>query len=122
MMNYFDIAGFEHVYLEDSFVLSIEESDDQVIFIVELVLTEGHPLFSKPRDDEQYCYRKGKIKFMSCRSINWHSRSNMQSVDKNDEVDLGNIDSFIKNSSKCSLAGDWGEIEIMSDSVTVELD
>jgi hypothetical protein len=121
-MNYYDIPDLENIYLEDSFVLGIKESADNVVFAMEFVLTKKHPEYSLPQKDEQYCYRKGSLSFNRCRKITWHNKSFEQFVDKNGEVDLGNIDSFTKNNSANVLEGDWGEIEILSDDCSVELD
>ena len=56
MSKYYDWDSFKNIYLEDSFVLGIEESDNQMSFIVEMVLTENHPMYSSRHKDEQYCY------------------------------------------------------------------
>jgi hypothetical protein len=121
-MNYYEIPDLEKIYLEDSFVLGIKETDDNVVFLMEFVLTELHPEYSLPQKDEQYCYRKGKLSFNRCGKITWLNKSMEQFFDKNGDVDMGNIDSFTKNNSANVLEGDWGAIEILSDDCSVELD
>lgn len=117
MINYFEINGFEHVYLEDSFVLKIEELDNDLIFILDLVLTEKHPEYTSPSDDEQYCYRKAALFFKKCGSINWKEKSDDYFSDSNGEVDLGNIDSFTQDGIDYHLSGDWGEVQIVTEQV-----
>lgn len=120
MKYYYEISGFENLYLEDSFVLSIDDSGEDVIFIMEFVLTEQHPKYSEPRPDENYCYIKGRIKFIKPKFIRWVSRSKSSFVDKNGEIDFGNIDSFILDGDKVMLNGDWGELELSPENIVVE--
>ena len=46
-MNYFNIFGLQNIYLEDSFVLAINESSEEIIFLmmmleqVQLVVAAG---------------------------------------------------------------------------------
>ncbi|WP_153520424.1 hypothetical protein [Pseudomonas aeruginosa] len=55
-MNYYDETCFANIYLEDSYVLAIEESVSTLSFAMELVLLESHPLYVKPAAGEAYCY------------------------------------------------------------------
>ncbi|MCK6265885.1 hypothetical protein KP803_21750 [Vibrio sp. ZSDE26] len=71
MSCYYDWEDFADIYLEDSFVLSICESSNEISFIVEAVLTENHPLYTSPKNDEQYCYQKGKIVFQGLKYVKW---------------------------------------------------
>lgn len=121
-MSYFNIFGLQNIYLEDSFVLAINESSEEIIFLMEFVLTKEHPEYSIPSEGEQYCYRKGKLSFKCCKKIKWSEKSLNQFFDKNKEVDLGNIDSFSVDEDVNFLEGDWGEVEIISDYVTIELE
>jgi hypothetical protein len=43
MAGYETISGLENVYLEDSWVLGVHESDASLSFDLEAVLTEQHP-------------------------------------------------------------------------------
>ena len=38
-LNYFNFEGFEHIYLEDSYVLSIKTDSSSAEFLLEVVLT-----------------------------------------------------------------------------------
>ena len=39
MIPYNEFPGFEHIYPEDSFVLSCDETDAEIVFSIDLVLT-----------------------------------------------------------------------------------
>jgi len=119
MKKYYNLKGFENLYLEDSFVLSISETKDTITFILDLVLNEEHPFYSEPNDNEKYCYKKGRIIFSNCQSIEWINKHLKKFIDKNKETDLGNIDSFTKNQNKITLIGDWGEVEIITDNIDI---
>lgn len=114
MSNYYEWDNFKHIYLEDSFVLGIEESEDGLSFIVEMVLTENHPLYTTPNASEQYCYKKGKIIFQECKSVEWLNKNTQPFTDVDDSEDYGNIDSFTLSSEGYHLLGDWGEVKVNS--------
>ena len=86
MSKYYDWDSFKNIYLEDSFVLGIEESDNQMSFIVEMVLTENHPMYSSRHKDEQYCYKKGKIIFQDVKSVKWLNKNTRPFTDANCRV------------------------------------
>ena len=119
MSDYFGIKGLENFYFEDSFVLAIEESKDELAFLLDLVLTEEHPLYSEPKYDEQYCYKKARLIFKKCEAINWIEKTNNLFSDNSGEIDLGNIDSFEKDGKENHLEGDWGEVILVTDLVEV---
>ena len=117
MSNYYDWEGFADIYLEDSFVLGIDESSSEVSFIVEAVLTEGHPLYTPPESDEQYCYKKGKIVFQGLKCVKWISRNETSFTDVSGKEDYGNIDVFQLTNDQYLMSGDWGELEVTSSPV-----
>ena len=117
MSNYYDWEGFADIYLEDSFVLGIYESSNEISFIVEAVLTENHPIYTPPESDEQYCYKKGKIVFQGLKCVKWISRNETPFKDVSGEEDYGNIDVFQLSNDHYFLSGDWGELEVTSSPV-----
>jgi len=119
MSNYYEWSDFKDIYLEDSYVLGIEESDTEFIFIVEMVLKENHPRYTSPNPGEQYCYKKGKIVFQELESIEWISRNTQLFTDANDSEDYGNIDLFNLSIEGYHLVGDWGEVKVHSAPVIV---
>ena len=117
MSNYHEWDAFKDVYLEDSFVLDIHESDKELSIFIEAVLTERHPLYSKPNKNEQYCYKKCKIIFTNCSSINWITKNIIPTTDADGSIDYGNVDRFVLTNDQYELSGDWGEVHIDSPSV-----
>ncbi len=117
MSSYYDWEDFAGIYLEDSFVLSICELDNEISFIVEAVLTENHPLYVPPKEGEQYCYKKGKIVFQGLKQVEWIDRNEAPFTDAAGEEDYGNIDVFELYSGVYKLSGDWGELQVISSPV-----
>lgn len=120
MSEYFKWDGFESIYLEDSFVLKIEESKEEISFKVEVVLTEGHPKYVTPKPNERYCYEIAKIIFKGLKSVEWLDKNNEPFIDANNSEDFGNIDTFELLSGKYHLLGDWGEVLICSEAPILE--
>jgi len=91
---YQDFAGFENVYLEDSYVLDIRIKPYVVEFFLLVVLTEQHPLYGTPPATEQYCYRQALLQFTNVERVTWIMKSLVQYTDAEGNVDYGNIDEF----------------------------
>lgn len=109
-MRYFEIFSLSNIYLEDSFVLSISETSESLIFELEAVLTERHPQYEEPKEDEQYCYRKASLRFFNVCSIDWIDKRLMQYKDRADKIDYGNIDGITIDDGSYKLWGDWGTV------------
>ncbi|GJM41427.1 MAG: hypothetical protein DHS20C20_17090 [Ardenticatenaceae bacterium] len=112
--HYFEFEGFQYVYLEDSFVLEIRESQNEFLLMLEVVLTEKHPLYSLPTPSEMYCYKTASINFPDVKAIDWQVKNSSKYLDANGEYDLGNIDSFFFEGDYYFLDGDWGKVKIKS--------
>jgi hypothetical protein len=54
MVNYSELPGLDGVYLEDSFVLGIEETSNQLVFDLDAVLTPSHPSYAPPNRGESF--------------------------------------------------------------------
>jgi hypothetical protein len=117
MSSYYEWESFADIYLEDSFVLSIDESKDEISFTIEVVLKENHPFYKNPKKQEQYCYKKGKIIFQNIKSIEWLQRNDKLFTDATGKVDYGNIDNFEMSEKGYNLSGDWGELKVSSSPV-----
>src|SRR6185312_1619426 len=114
-IDYTRMPGLEGIYLEDSFVLDIAASDGAVEFALDAVLTPRHPLYHAPREGEQYCFRKLRLRFPRTVEVDWNRRSRDVRVDASGETDLGHIESFSRSGERYHLFGDWGSVEIRSD-------
>lgn len=119
--NYFELDEFQNIYLEDSFVINIQETKSDITFNCDFVLLEKHKLYSIPKNDEQYCYLKGYIRLSNIYQINWIKRN--ENVFSNDcyDNDYGNIDIFHIDNEKYYLQGDWGEVVIYSKNIELKL-
>ncbi|WP_447793691.1 hypothetical protein [Pseudomonas farris] len=111
-MNYYEILSLSNFYLEDSYVLSIDEVAGALIFELEAVLTKSHPQYEEPKKGERYCYRKVSLRFFSVDSIEWLDRRFIGFEDSTGELDYGNIDSFVGGEGSYILSGDWGRVII----------
>ena len=100
MPGYAQIAGLENVYLEDSWVLGVHESDGGLSFDLEAVLTEGHPQWNQPKPGEVYCYRRLALIFPSVRGVEWIERGTRPATDATGEQDWGHIDTFVGDGSE----------------------
>lgn len=115
MGNYETLPGFEYVYLEDSWVLGICLEPGRAMIDMEFVLTEGHPSYSAPLLGEQYCYRRGEIRFDGVTSVNWVGQSVVKPAeDAAGERDFGSIDDFSIAGGSFTLEGDFGRLRIDS--------
>ena len=121
MNQYYEWDSFQNVYLEDSFVLSIEETKRQLSIIVEVVLTEKHALYEPPDNGKQYCYKQAKLVFQNLKSIKWIDPSMRPIVAADGSVDYGNIDSLELVSDGYHMVGDWGEVLVNSSPPKLEI-
>ena len=119
--QYYTFPQFKNLYLEDSFVLNIKAEANYVEFLLEVVLTENHPLYVPPSSQEQYCYKKAKLRFYNAKQIKWIEKTNVFFTDANNEIDYGNIDEFFKEENYFYLSGDWGELAIVEPSISFEI-
>jgi len=111
-MNYYEIPLLSNFYLEDSYVLAIDEGVNSLAFELEAVLTEKHSKYEKPRDGEQYCYRRVSLCFLNIDSLEWLDRKLLVFSDSSGESDYGNIDSFTGGDGWYALSGDWGRVVV----------
>ena len=120
MSRYYEWNKFKNIYLEDSFVLGIEESEKEISFTVEAALTEEHPMYSPPMQNEKYCYKRTKIVFKELKNIKWLEKNNEPFIDADGSEDYGNIDIFELSLEGYHVLGDWGEVIICSEAPTLE--
>ena len=114
-LNYWQLPGFENIYLEDSYVLSINANTISIQILLEAVLTENHPLYTPALSGEQYCYRQMTVKFPHPQTYDLVVNNISPIADPDGSVDYGNIDDFFMADDKYYLRGEWGELTIVSD-------
>jgi hypothetical protein len=120
-LNYWQLAGLENIYLEDSYVLGIK-TDTAIEFFLEAILTENHSLYTSPLPGEQYCYRSITLKFPHPQTYNLTLNKMIPIIDPDGTWDYGNIDEFFLENQTYYLIGEWGELTIVSDSPIIEFD
>jgi hypothetical protein len=119
-MRYYDESCLANIYLEDSYVLAIEEGVSTLSFAMELVLLEPHPLYVKPAANEAYCYRNAQIHFCQTQHVLWHERNVLVCRDANGETDLGNLDIFRIEGTTYHLVGDWGSVSVTCGTLLID--
>ncbi|MEG5060558.1 hypothetical protein QUB60_22100 [Microcoleus sp. A2-C5] len=114
-LNYWQFPGFENIYLEDSYVLSIN-AKTSIQILLETVLTENHSLYTQPLPAEQYCYRRMTVNFPHLQTYDLVVNNISPIADPDGSIDYGNIDEFFRADGKYYLrVGEWGELTIVSD-------
>ncbi|UOE42856.1 hypothetical protein [Agromyces larvae] len=121
MTDYWKFDGFQHLYLEDSWVLRFAFAPGKLTIEVEFVLRESHPAFSPPLAGEQYCYRRGSIHFDAMTAFAWSGRNVVPAVDASGEMDLGSFDGFEARDDRYIITGEFGRLEIVSVPPRVDL-
>lgn len=114
MSDYWEIPGFGGLYLEDSWVLDITAKPGIVELTVDLVLRELHPDYQPPAPGEQYCYRRGFVRFTGVSSLVWEGQGAPPAVDATGEKDLGSIDVLMATDAGYEVEGDFGRIRVTS--------
>ncbi|HEY8395303.1 MAG TPA: hypothetical protein VIK96_00840 [Bacilli bacterium] len=120
MTDYYRIPSLENVYLEDSFLLDVEETNRNIIMRVEIVLTENHALYEKPLPDEAYCYRNAKLTFSDFEKSVCLEKKFVPFTDASGEVDYGNIDFLHLSNGVFEIGGDCGHLRIFGGKVALD--
>jgi hypothetical protein len=121
MIDYTNFPGLTGVFLEDSYVLGISESEGKVAFRLDAVLTPEHAGYHPPNPGEQYCYANGDLVFPDVTGVVWEKRSSTHYTDASGEEDLGNIDILKVDGDAFAVEGDWGSVRISSAQPRFEL-
>ncbi len=106
-------SGPEHVYLPDSWVLSVRTDADLVRFLIDAVLEYEHPMFYwPPHAGEQYPY--AILRWQMSGEVHWNEGPNLDkpAIDATGEIDFGNIDAWWSEGKLTFLEGDWGSVRI----------
>lgn len=120
--HYWELPEFADLYLEDCWVMEVSATETSVVFILDLVLKEGRPLWLPPSPGEQYCSRRSILRFDEARTISFRPSGLPPAIDSAGEVDLGNIDSMTLDADGYCLEGDWGTLVVDCPPPTVTID
>lgn len=116
---YDQLPALEHVYLEDGWVLDIQVTYRTVTFVLDLVVTNDHRLYTPPPAHEAYCYRKTNLIFNDVSDVRWSNTGLRPAVDVTGTEDFGGIDFLNKQDDRFVLGGDWGRMRIDSANPTL---
>jgi len=122
MIDYTRFPGLAEVYLEDSYVLAIEEAPGRVTFRLEAVLTPEHPAYREPPAGRHHCYATGDLIFADATHVEWVRRSDHRFTDASGDTDLGNVDVVRIDGNGIVVEGDWGELHLTGTQPRFELD
>ncbi|WJV44614.1 hypothetical protein [Streptomyces flavofungini] len=117
--RYQDLPGFEHVYLEDSWVLNIEARPGVLTMLLEVHLLPDHPEHQAPPPGKWACYRKATLVFQEVGDLHWTGQGALPTTDPDGTRDFGNVDALIGTALGYQLEGGWGEITIASSAPTL---
>lgn len=119
-IEYFNLEGFEGIYLEDSFVLDIAIHFNTIILKMEFVLRDVHQFYCKPQNGEEYCYKTGNLIISPFTKMKCELLPISRSIDAAGEVDFGNIDQLFIIDDIIYISGDWGSLEINAKNIQIE--
>ena len=122
--HYYEVfAALRGVYLEDSFVLKIEQSPGVVEFELDARLMPDHPRYHRPYPGEYGCYERARLRLRSAGRLRLTLSGAPPAVDAGGETDLGNIDSMQSvawdGGVAWELQGEWGELRVSEPEVTL---
>ena len=115
MKPYWQLDQLQDVYLEDSWILSINATPGRLEMVLDVVLRESHPDYRDPLPGEQYCYKRGSLVFSTVRELHWTAQGKARSTtDANGERDYGSLEVLQFDDTLWSMDGDFGEISVIS--------
>ena len=109
------------VYLEDSWVLTVQPSSRLLAFELDVVLTPNHPDYRGATSGEQHGYRRARL-VLAAESFEYELSGLPPATDATGRQDFGHIDSWIvEDTGLCLLEGDWGTARARDASVSLVL-
>ena len=117
--SYTELPTLEDIYLEDSWVLAMSASYRRLVFVVEFVLTPGHPSYRDPEPGKQYCSKTGELRFERVTTLSWVDQTALPAVDASGDVDYGAIDTLARRGNRYELTGDFGTITVVTEELPV---
>jgi len=121
VVSHWQLPVFRELRLEDSFVLGVRESENEVRFDMEFSLGERHPGYRKPAGGERDCFRKGRLIFREVSEVAWRDRRTEVEGTDDAPADLGKIDTFVLDGGAYKLRGQWGKLDLRAGSVHVDV-
>jgi hypothetical protein len=119
--EYTDFPGFEHLVLEESYILEIVASPGRLVVRLDAVLTREHSEYTPPPPSERECFRVATIEFFGVSSLWWSEQGRPPAIDATGGIDYGTVDSFDRRGDTYSVDGDFGRIKVEARAVGVTL-
>ena len=120
MKEWTKLEIFNHVDLQDSFVMSWTLKDNRLEFILVASLWPGHAQYEKPKKNEYTCYKDAKLIFFDCDEVKglMAMENTVSTEDPDGSIDFGNIDSLIeKPNGIFEVIGNFGTVIIVCKSM-----
>jgi hypothetical protein len=110
--------------LTDSWVLSWNQREGILEFIVEFSLWPESPLYRRPKIDEWTCYRRGVLRFDGVTTVEGLKKESEVgfSTDPDGSKDFGNIETFEEGADGIRLSGDFGCVLVRCSSWRVDIE
>lgn len=109
---YSAIPALANVYLEDSYVMAMSETDMGLLVEMVFVLRKGHPLYVEPGPEAYYCYHGGSIIFDHPTQIQWLDKKMKKFTDEDGNTDYGTLHSLNVDGNTYALHGEFGRVTI----------
>ena len=111
-ISWTEMPEFSEINLSESYVLGWHISHDCIVFQVEAVLCEQHPMYREPESNAWACFHPGQLVFRGVQSLvglpdqaECHYFS-----DASGEHDYGHIDTLSRAGNEFLLSGDFGNV------------
>ena len=101
MNDYVLNHDLKQIIFEESYVLEIINSNKTITFVLEAAISDDSQHYSKPINNQLFCYKKIQLIFDKITSVVWineFSNKKIRGID--DEEDFGTIESFKFNNNK----------------------
>jgi len=114
-MDWKDLAEFQGIDLNDSFVLNWSHEKHEVVFGLEVSVWPESKYYQAPKNNEYTCYRKAILRFSGVSSCVGLLTVNevKPTIDPDGSIDFGNIDTLSKIQDIFNLIGEFGDVTIV---------
>jgi hypothetical protein len=119
-----NIEAFDHILLEDTFVLSWHRGPTSLTFHVLASLLQSHPEATTPHEGEWAYYKPGIVHFAGVTSVNGLlSQSAVQpTTDADGCIDYGCIDELsVMKPGAYRISGEFGVVTMVAEGVSLLL-
>lgn len=113
-MDWTELSEFKGIDLNDSFVLSWNQTNDKVEINLEASIWPQSAYYSKPKSNEYTCYRRATLTILGAVEVTGLLPMDAvkPTIDPDGTEDYGNIDSLRQSSNGYSIAGEFGIVQI----------